>query len=114
MAHDDHYHVHSHPKLPKPPAAVASESTPISIPQNTLAGPNITQSFYSLERDLEKLRIDAKTKKIISANDKADVGTTVGANPKKILALVIGGNLWPGPAPIPKVLIVGCHHAREW
>ena len=33
---------------------------------------------------------------------------------KKILSLVIGGHLWQGPGPAPKVLIVGCHHAREW
>jgi len=67
--------------------------------------------FYSLERDLAQLRRDATTKGILSANDVASIGATNGPNPKPILSLVIGGNLRPGA---PKVLIVGCHHAREW
>ena len=70
--------------------------------------------FYSLERDLYQLRRDASAKGILSPNDQKEIGTTNGPNPKPILSLVIGGNLWPGPGPVPKVLIVGCHHAREW
>ena len=70
--------------------------------------------FYSLERDLMQLRRDASAKGILSANDTASIGTTNGANPKSMPSLVIGGNLWSGGGPVPKVLIVGCHHAREW
>ncbi len=73
----------------------------------------MTQSFYSPERDLAQLRLDTKGKGILSPNDTVDTGTTAGENPKKILTLVIGGNLWTGPGPVPKILIVG-HHAREW
>jgi hypothetical protein len=121
MAHDDHYHIHSHATLPPPPASGAVPPGPpsnatvtLSVPQNTTAGPNVSMDFYSLERDLAQLRRDATTKGILSANDRVNIGTTNGANPKTMLSLVIGGNLWAGPGPVPKVLIVGCHHAREW
>jgi hypothetical protein len=68
-------------------------------------------NFYSLERDMAQLRNDAKSKGILSPNDVATIGTTNGPDPRPIFSLVIGGNL---KANAPKVLIVGCHHAREW
>lgn len=123
MAHDDHYHVHSHPGLPPPPAPgvlgppagpPSNTALPITVPRNTAVGGTVTMSFYSLERDMAQLRLDAHAKGILSANDVASIGNTNGANPKSMPSLVIGGNLWPGPGPVPKVLIVGCHHAREW
>ncbi len=118
MAHDDHYHVHSDPGLPPPPLVGPPAPPPsnatitMTVPRNTAAAGTVTMDFYSLERDLAQLRRDASAKGILSANDVADIGTTNGPNPKKMLSLVIGGNLAPGTAP--KVLIVGCHHAREW
>ncbi len=120
MAHDDHYHVHSDPGLPAPPvfgppAPPPSNSTvTLTVPRNTASSGTVTMEFYSLERDLAQLRRDASAKGILSGNDTADIGTTKGANPKPMLSLVIGGNLWGGKGPVPKVLIVGCHHAREW
>ena len=120
MAHDDHYHVHSDPGLPPPPligppAPPPSNSTvTLTVPRNTAASGTVTMEFYSLERDLMQLRRDASAKGILSANDTASIGTTNGANPKSMPSLVIGGNLWSGGGPVPKVLIVGCHHAREW
>ena len=120
MAHDDHYHIHSHPALPPVPpfgpalAQPSNATVPIPVPENTSAGHATTLSFYSLERDLAQLRRDAADKKILSPNDREEIGTTNGPDPKTILSLVIGGNLSKGPLPPPKILVLGCHHAREW
>jgi hypothetical protein len=118
MAHDDHYHVHSDPKLPPVPAigpALPSNLTvQLPVPLNSTVKGRVMMSFYSLERDLAQLRRDAAAKGILSKNDRAEIGTSNGPDPKTMLSLVIGGHLWPGPEPAPKVLIVGCHHAREW
>lgn len=117
MAHDDHYHVHSNPGLPAPPlvgplAPPPSNATvTLTVPRNTAAAGTVSMSFYSLERDLAQLRRDATSKGILSKNDVVTIGTTNGPDPRPIYSLVIGGNLNPNA---PKVLVVGCHHAREW
>jgi carboxypeptidase T len=106
----DHYHVHGMFMLPPdlkelPEFAALGAFTRASLPMAPLGAGPASGDFYSLKNDMDSLRAKGAGLGIADAAT-IDIGKSLEGLP--IWALKVGKN------PANKVLITGCHHAREW
>jgi carboxypeptidase T len=85
-------------------ALPAWSSKTITGPRTSGTGTE-TKKVYSLKKDMEQLRADGKAKGIV---DDSVVSVGKSLNGKELWALKVG------KGSTHKVLITGCHHAREW
>lgn len=101
------YHVWHHPSLDgKPPFDTTDLTVPSIDPVSGLSSSTSEiKTFQSLRNDLAKLRADGVGKGIADGA-LVDIGTSTEG--RELWALKIGKGADH------KVLVTGCHHAREW
>ena len=97
-----HYHIYHHQNLEGLPAFV-----PGLVPVALMGKPGVTRKrlVQSLRNDMARLREDGAAKGIVDPG-YTKIGASVHG--KELLALKVG------KGEKHKVLVVGCHHAREW
>ena len=97
-----HYHIYHHKSLRGLPAYQPGW---INVPMIDHPKVKIPMQVQSLWTDMNQLRVDGVAKGIVDPQD-ALPGTTF--NQRQLLLLKVGNG------EDHKVLVVGCHHAREW
>ncbi len=97
-----HYHTYDDSIIESP-----WESGTISVPKICGTSHMESKTFYSLKKDMEGLCSLGKDKDIVKDDSSSEeVGTSLGK--RKLLLLKVGNGSEH------KVLVAGCHHAREW
>ena len=97
------YHVYDDPKIKGPFKSANLKVAPLA------AGGIDHKDMFSLKQDMDKLRADGVTKGIVEATASLGKASLPAPDDRDLMVLKVGN-----PAAKDKVLILGCHHAREW